>query len=155
MEPTPSHLTWTAPEFNTPTANTPTLLLLLGIFLAIIIYALVENSSIMAITFVLLGTVTLLHSRKPPKTLNCSITSKGITLEKEFYDFDNIASFWIVFESDEQSIFLKTSGSLIASVRVPLGDMNPNTVRETLLKHIRETKYEPTLIDTLSRFLHI
>ena len=155
MEPTPPQLAWTAPEFSTPTANPSALFLLLGMFLAIIVYALVENSSIMAITFVLLGTVTFLHSRKPLKTLDCSITSQGVAVGKEFYDFDNIASFWIVFEADEQSIFLKTRGSIIASVRIPLGDTDPNTAREALLRYARETKYEPTLIDTLSRFLHI
>lgn len=155
MERPPLQLAWTAPEFDTSTANISALLLLLGIFLAIIVYALVENSSIMAITFVLLGTVILLHSRKPLKILNCSITSQGVTVEKELYDFDNIESFWIVYEEDEKSLFLKTRGSLIASVRIPLGEMDPNVLRDALVDSVREVKYEPTLVDTLSRFLHI
>ena len=148
-------ITWSAPEFDTSPVHSRVLLALLGVFLAIIVYALIENSSIMAITFVLLGTVTLLHSRKPPKTLDCAITSEGVIVEKEAYMFDNIASFWIIYEEDERSLFLKTHGSLIASVRVPLGSMNPTTVRDALLPAVREIKYEPTIVDTLSRFLHI
>ncbi len=150
-----SQLTWTTPEFDTLPGHSQTLLILFGVFLAIIIYALIENSSIMAITFVLLGTVTFLHSRKFPKILNCTITSEGIIVEKEIYLFDNVESFWIIYEETEKSIFLRTRGSLITSVRIPLGTMSPNTARDTLLKYIREVRYEPTLVDTLSRFLHI
>ena len=155
MEHDSSQLTWTAPEFDESPMHQRALRILLVVFLAIIIYALVENSSIMAITFVLLGTITFLHSRKPPKTLDCAITSESVVVAKEAYMFENIESFWIIYEEDEKSLFLKTRGSLIASVRIPLGTMNPNTVRDTLLKYIREVRYEPTLVDTLSRFLHI
>ncbi|QQS16064.1 MAG: hypothetical protein IPK84_01765 [Candidatus Moraniibacteriota bacterium] len=151
----PPQLTWTAPEFDESPAHSRALLLLLGVFLAIIVYALIENSSIMAITFVLLGTVTFLHSRKSPKTLRCAITSEGVVVEEEIYAFDNIKSFWIIYEEDERSLFLKTRGSLIASVRIPLGSANPVALREALLTSVREVKYEPTVVDTLSRFLHI
>lgn len=150
-----SPIQWSAPEFDASSAHPHAIIFLMGIFLAIVIYALIENSPIMAITFVLLGTVTFLHSRKPPQTLDCAITPESIIAGKEEYVFDNIASFWIIYETEEQSLFLKTKGSLISSVRIPLGNMNPNTVREALLGNIREVKYEPTLLDTLSRFLHI
>lgn len=150
----PQTLSWTAPDFDA-SSHSRVPLFLIGIFLAIVVYALIENSPIMAITFVLLGTVTFLHSRKPPKTISCAVTEKSVVRDKEEYPFDNIASFWILYEPEERSLFLKTYGSLISSVRVPLDTMNPNTLRETLLKNVREVKYEPTLIDTLSRFLHI
>ncbi|QQR77189.1 MAG: hypothetical protein IPJ67_03520 [Candidatus Moraniibacteriota bacterium] len=155
MEHDSSQLIWMAPEFDESPIHQRALLILLVVFLAIIIYALIENSSIMAMTFVLLGTITFLHSRKPPKTLDCAIASESVVVEKEAYMFENIESFWIIYEEDEKSLSLKTRGSLIASVRIPLGTMNPNTVRDTLLKYIREVRYEPTLVDTLSRFLHI
>jgi len=146
---------WTAAEFDASSEHSREPLFFIGLFLIIIVYALVTNSPIMAITFVLLGTVTFLHSRKPPRLLECAIVSDGVIVEKEEYTFDNIASFWIVYEPTEHSLFLKTKGSLISSVRIPLGNTDPNAVREILLPRIREVKYEPTLVDTLSRFLHI
>jgi hypothetical protein len=153
MKQTSPPLRWTAPEFDSSSTRAPLLLIL--VFLGMVVYALIENSPIMAITFVLLGTVTFLHSRKPPRTLNCALTKDGLTVGQELYPLDNIASFWIIYEPGEQSLFLKTKGSLIASVRVPLGNMSPNTLREALIGNIREEKYEPTILDTLSRFLHI
>jgi len=150
-----SLLSWTAPEFDASSEHSRAPLFLVGLFLIIIVYALVTNSSIMAITFVLLGTVTFLHSRKPPRLLECAIVDNGIIVGKEEYVFDTITSFWIIYEQGEQSLFLKTKGSLVSSVRIPLGNTNPNAVREMLLPRIREVKYDPTLIDTLSRFLHI
>lgn len=154
MDPKNSPVRWSAPEFDASVGSRAPLLLIV-VFLGVIVYALVENSPIMAITFVLLGTVTFLHSRKPPRVLDCAITEDGVVVGKDFYSFDNIASFWIIYEPEEQSLFLKTKGSLVSSVRVPLGDTSPNDLRETLLRNVREVKYEPTIIDTLSRFLHI
>lgn len=148
-------LSWTAPEFEGAATHPRAPLVFIGIFLGIVVYALVVDSPIMAITFVLLAAVTFLHSRKPARTLECALTKDGIRVGNELYTYENISSFWILYESGEKSLFLKTKGALISSVRIPIGNINPNTLRSALINTIRETPYEPTLIDTLSRFLHI
>lgn len=148
-------LTWTALEFNQNTRQSSILFGIIGVLVAVIIYALITNNPVMAITFVLLATVTFLQGRKRPKTLSCAITVEGVTVGDEQYVFENIRSFWVFYEPEEQSLFLKTNGALIASVRVPLGNMSPTIIREAILPFAREEKYEPTLIDTLSTFLHI
>ena len=150
-----SELSWQAPDFESSPMDRRVFLGLIALLLGIIVYALVENSPIMAITFILLGMVTFLHSRKPAKTLACRLRKDTIIVGNEAYPFDNIASFWIIYEPGEKSLFLKTKASLISSIRIPLGDMSPNRLREALLPNIRELKYEPTILDTLSRFLHI
>lgn len=150
-----ANLSWQAPEFESSQADRRVFLGLITLFFAIIVYALVENSPLMAITFVLLGTVTFLHSRKPTRILTFQVTEDAVISGSEVYPFENIASFWIIYEPNEQSLFLKTKASLISSIRIPLGDMSPNHLREALLPNIREVKYEPTILDTLSRFLHI
>ena len=128
----------------------------MGIFLIVTIYALVENSPIMAITFVLFGTVTYLQSRKALKTLDCSVTHRDVIAGNEAYAFENIVSFWIIYEPGCRALFLQTSGLIAPSVRVPLGDADPSRVRGALLAAaIPEKPYEPTIIDTLSNFLHI
>ncbi len=146
---------WSAPEFDESLAHSRFVLALLGIFLVIVAYALIQNSAVMAITFVLFGMVVYLHSREPIKTVGCAITAEGVVVAKDLYAFDNIESFWIIYEENDRSLFLKTRGSLISSVRAPLGSVDPNTVRSHLVQHAREAKYEPSIIDTLSRFLHI
>lgn len=149
-------LAWTAPEFEPSPANARILLALGAIFSGVVIYALFKNSAIMAITFVLLGMVTMLHGTRPAKEVPCAIRKDGVLLGKELYVFENIRSFWIIYEPGEHNLFLVTSGSLLSSVRVPLGTTSPETVRSTLRSlGIREVPYEPTLVDILSNFLHI
>ncbi len=147
---------WSTLEFEPSPQHSRALLTVSVIFVAVIAYALVQNSPIMAITFVLLGTVTFLQSRGTPKRIKCLIDRKTIRIGEEVYPVENILSFWIEYSPNEKRLTLKTSGAFISTVRVPLGDASPNAVREALTAiGLREERYSPTVIDTLSDFLHI
>lgn len=127
-----------------------------GVFLlATIVYALATNSPIMAITFILIGIMGFITLEQDPKMLRCAIVKDGVIVEKELYAFENIESFWIVYEEDERYISLKTTGKLTPFVHIPLGDENPVTVREILVEYATEEKHDPTLIDTIGKMLHI
>ena len=123
---------WVAPEFPSPRRSLRVLFALVGVCIAIVVFALVKNSPIMAITFVLLGTLTVLHSQKTPSLIECAITWDAVHMGREEYAFEHIKSFWVVYDESDRCLFLKTNGVLVSSVRVPLGEMNSSGITRVL-----------------------
>lgn len=123
---------------------------------AIVIYALVTNSPIMAITFVLIGVVGYIQLEKFPRVLDFKVTHDGVMAGKELYEFDNIKSFWIFYEPPHTKILsLHTDAMLTPFIHIPVHQIDPVKLREILLDFVPEEKQKPTLVDTIERLLHI
>ncbi|HFC76769.1 MAG TPA: hypothetical protein ENJ27_00905 [Candidatus Moranbacteria bacterium] len=123
---------------------------------AIIVYALIINSPIMAITFVLIGIVGYIQLEKAPRVLDFKITHDGVLAGGELYEFDNIKSFWIFYQPPHTKILsLRTDALLMPFVHIPIHQIDPVNLREILLDFIPEKKQKPTFIDTIERVLHL
>lgn len=148
-------LQWQALEFE-PQETSRTFYIWSSVFLILtILYALITNSPIMAITFILIGIIGFITIERNPSTLSCAISSDGVIVNRELYPFEGIESFWIASEEDDMYISLKTSGKLAPFIHVPLGEADPNEIRTLLIQSISEEKHEPSIIDTFGKMLHI
>lgn len=124
--------------------------------LGIIVYALVANSPIMAILFILFAVVGYIQLQREPRELTFTVTTLGIYAGEEFYPFENVASFWMFYEPPHTKILsLRTHAVFLPFVHIPLGDQDPVELREKLLFHISEVKQEKSFADMLERVLHI
>lgn len=147
---------WRAPEFEVYKKSRKWYLTAVLILAAIIIYALVSNSPIMAITFILIGFIGYIHLEKNPRVLDFMITIDGIAAENEIYEFDTIRSFWIFYDPPcVKIISLRTKNKIFPYIHIPIHHEDPVKIREILLKFIPEERQEPNLIDTIERMLHI
>jgi hypothetical protein len=147
---------WQAPEFVMHEPNTKGLLYIIFLFIALIAYALYANSPIMAITFVLFGVVGYIHLGKQPRILDFMLTYDGIIAGREIFHYENIKSFWIFYEADDiKVISLHIDSYLTPFIHIPIHDEDPVAIREILLNYIEEIKQEPSIVDTLERFLGI
>jgi len=147
---------WKAPEFEVYEKSTRWYIIF-GLFIVGMIgYALTTNSPIMAITFILLGIVGYIYLQKDPRVITFSITSKGVTADKEMYLYENINSFWIFYDPNHtKTISLHTKASMLPFVHIPIASEDPVKMREILLRNIPEIKQDPGLIDAIERVLHI
>jgi hypothetical protein len=147
---------WQGPEFEHYPKEKNWYLIAALIISAIVIYALIKNSPIMAITFILIGIVGYIQLEKTPRLLNFKVTHDGIRAGKELYHFDNIESFWIFYEPPHTKILsLKIDALLTPYIHIPVHQIDPVELREILLDFIPEKKQKPTMIDTIERLLHI
>lgn len=147
---------WRASEFEAYEKSGRWYLIFAVFILSMIIYALFSNGPIMAITFILLGIVGYIYLQKDPRVVNFSITSKGVTADKEMYLYENINSFWIFYDPHHTRVIsLHTKASMLPFIHIPIGDKDPVAIRELLMRNILEIKQDPTLIDTIERALHI
>ncbi len=147
---------WQAPEFEVY-EKSKRWYVLAGLFLlSIIVYAMLTNGPIMAITFILVGILGYVHLQQDPRTVDFAITTEGIVADKDIYLYENIQSFWIFYEPDQQELIsLHTKASVLPFIHIPLGDEDPVHIRELLLANIPEIKQEPSLIDNIEKLLHI
>jgi hypothetical protein len=149
-------LHWQGPEYEHYPKENRWYLIAALILSLIIIYALITNSPIMAITFILIGIVGYIQLEKFPRVLDFKVTIDGLMAGKELYEFDNIKSFWIFYEPPHTKILsLHTNALLTPFIHIPVHQIDPVKLREILIEFIPEEKQKHTLIDTIERLLHI
>ncbi len=149
-------IAWEGPEFETFERDKKWYLVASVILLLIIIYAAIVNSPIMAITFILIGTVGYVYLQKEPRHLTFAVTPEGILVGDEIYYFEDIDSFWIFYEPPHTYLLsLDTKNRLTPHVHIPLHQVDPVQLRAVLLEFIPEVRQEMSLVDTLERLLHI
>lgn len=147
---------WSAPEHEPYTVGKRFYLFSTLFLTGLIIYALVSDSPIMAITFILIGIVGYIFLQKEPKVLDFSINYKGIIAGNEIYEFENLKSFWIFYDPPYEKILsLRSKGSFAPYIHIPVNNADPVRIREILINFIPEVKQEHNLVDTVERFLHM
>jgi len=126
------------------------------ILAAIIAYAVIINSPVMAITFILIGAVGYMTLQKEPRIVNFSIISEGIVMHKTMYHFDNIESFWIFYEPGQiKVISLHIKSKFLPYIHIPIGEADPNIIRELLVENINEEKHEHSMVDIFERIIGV
>lgn len=147
---------WKAPEFEVYEKSKTWYLFIMAFLLGLVSYALIVNSPIMAITFILIGVVGYLNLQKEPQIMEFKITTKGIVAGKDLYPFENIKSFWIFYDPPHtKTISLHTNASVFPFIHIPINNEDPVKIRDILIEYIEEIKQEPSTIDVLERVLHI
>jgi len=134
-------LSWRAPEFITHQKGKTWFLVAGIITLLLVIYAIYTNSATMAIVFIVLAGVYYLTHNQLPKVIDISITEMGVFVDKKFYPYNMINSFWIVYHPPYvHNLYLRLSGKAFTKVVIQLDAQNPVDVRRALAKEIPEVE---------------
>ncbi len=146
---------WEAPEYEHEEKNPRWYFLMGGILLLVIIYALWTNSLLMAITFILIGMLGYIYAEREPRMIRMEINSDGIQIDNYFYKHEDLKSFWIFYEVEENIKLLSLHGkrSFLPHIHIPIGDANPILIREVLVEYLPEIRQEFTTIDRLERMI--
>ena len=146
-------LSWEAREHETIERNKQWYLVAGAILSGIIIYAIVTESPIMAITFILIGVVGYLSLHREYPLLTFTIDSEGVHVGNTLYPYENIESFWIFYEPGKRKcISLAIDADLTPFVHIPLGELDPVRARSLLLQFAPEKKHYIRLIDILDEY---
>jgi hypothetical protein len=126
-----------------------------GLLLAIVIYALITDSILMAITFILIGMLGYIFAEREPRTIQMEINPEGIRVDNYFYGYEDLKSFWIFYETEEEIRVLSLHGkrTFLPHIHIPIGDTNPIIIREVLIHYLPEIRQELTLLDRLERLI--
>jgi hypothetical protein len=83
------------------------------------------------------GFVLLLYGAKPPSTLTCRITTRGVQVDRNLYLFSTLDSFGID-EIAEPKLVMKSKSTFAPFIILPLGDASIEDIRNILTPHLKE-----------------
>lgn len=149
-------LEWEAPEYE---HRPKTSLWYWGSILAaiLILSAAVWQRNFLFAAFVVLAEILILTwGERPPRTLNFTLTEKGLTIgEHKFYPLGDFKSFSVDHDSHEDwaGIVLFFTSHVRPSILVHAPHSETEEISQALRKKLTEVPWEPNLLDSLERFI--
>ncbi len=123
------------------------------ITLALAAVCIIFGQIITAIFVVVAAVALVLHASHPPKQMYCEINDRGIIVDKTLYPFLSLDSFWIPHDEVPHKLILKSRKLLMPLFVIYIDEVDPESIREILLKYIAETEHhEPFLKHLLEGF---
>jgi len=123
---------------------------------ALIVYAIMNGNFLFAVILVLAGVVMILMSLNEPRMIRLEIDPSGVRLGGKKYSYNQFREFSIIYQPPEiNTLYLEFRLPLRERLSIPLGDIDPNVIRNYLLNFITEDleRDEESLTDILSRTL--
>ena len=151
-------LEWKTPEFI-PYPRTKTWYITASIIVfGLLMYAIFTGSITMLIAFVMIIILFLLTHNKQPKILDVQVTELGVKYGKDFYHYNTINSFWIVYHPPFVRIFYLRlgNGKSYKYVKIELNHQDPVKLRQLLGREIPEIEgMGERGFDIISRLLRL
>lgn len=130
---------WESPEYERHDRGPRWYIAMVVISLLFIGYAVWTANYLFAFIMVILATVLVLVGNEKPRRILVQIGRNGIVLNGEFFSFDEIRHFAIVYQPPMAKVlYLYPNGSLFRRVRIQLGDQNPVEIRKFLRQFLEE-----------------
>lgn len=109
--------------------------------LTMVILAIIFGNILFSIFLIVASISLILFASRKPDEIICSINDKGIMVDKTFYPFLTLDSFWIDTAHHSPKLSVKSSKTVMPMIYIPLGEANPDGIRKILLKYISETEH--------------
>ncbi|MFH1508703.1 MAG: hypothetical protein ABIE68_00890 [bacterium] len=121
----------------------------------LVIYSIFTSNYLFTLIIAMIVAVVYLYTQKKPEKLKVVITEKGIVLNKEFLDYEDLEDFWILYKPPElKTLNIGRQGFWRPHYEIQLEDINPLKVREILLEYLEENvEREEGGVDRMSRNL--
>ncbi|OGG72851.1 hypothetical protein A3A38_02700 [Candidatus Kaiserbacteria bacterium RIFCSPLOWO2_01_FULL_53_17] len=103
------------------------------------------SNVLFAILILIAATTIGLIARHPPELHEFEIGEKGIRAGKTLHPYDSIISFWIEEEAEEPLLLVDTTTFMSPNLIIPLGEMDPATIREFLGARVEEVPMKEPL----------
>ncbi len=133
-------ISWQVPEYEKHERNKSWYILAGVIGLLFLIYAIYTKNFLFAVIIIVVALIIILHDSREPDLIKVSITDEGMIVGRKFYDYDEIKNFSIVYKPKQEvrNLYFEFKSALRQRLSIPLGDMNPLSIRENLLKYLPE-----------------
>jgi hypothetical protein len=149
----PALISWSAPA-HLYTEKRPDWYWAVGIItLALAVTAFIFGDAITGIFVVVAAVALVVHASRPPHTVRYEISDRGIAFDDDLYPFLTLDSFWIPHDEEPPKILLKSRKLFMPLIVVYIDDVEPEEVRQVLLKYIAETEHREPFVKKLLEWL--
>ncbi|MFH1744626.1 MAG: hypothetical protein ABH881_00455 [bacterium] len=131
---------WNVPEFEKHERSKKWYIVASILAIILLFFAFFTNNFTFAVIIILASLIMILHDGQEPMSAGFKIAEEGIVIGKNFYDYDEIKNFSIVYKPNVgvKNIYFEFKSSFRPRLSVPLNNENPLPIRENLLKYLTE-----------------
>lgn len=130
---------WTFPEFSSPKRERSWYIWIIIISFSVLIWSIITANYLFALIIIIVAIIFIFQNRRPAQLIECRLKEDGIETGQNFYAYEDIKNFWIVYRPPEiKAIYVDFKSALKPTLTIPLESQNPLKIRETLKKYIEE-----------------
>ena len=120
-------------------------------------FAIMSNNPLFAFIIVIAWALFFYRSRQKPTTLTVSVTEDGVGVGKDFYSYDDLRNFWIIYKPPAKTLYLSFKASMRPIFSIALEDADPVEIRKQLKRFIAEDleKEDESASDAFGRLFRI
>ncbi|MDO8626267.1 MAG: hypothetical protein Q7K39_02285 [Candidatus Magasanikbacteria bacterium] len=147
---------WTVKEYEEYERGRRWYLVIGGLALALVLFAVFTANYLFALIIILFGIILYLHDLQTPLEVPFALTDVGIILGKKFYRYSELGNFWIIYNPPEVKVLYFSLGNFLRHrLQVPLLEYDPRPIREHLSLYLVEDldQEEEPLSDRVGRLL--
>jgi hypothetical protein len=147
-------LGWEVDEYPAHTRSRTWYILGAVVGVGLIVHAIATANFLFAVIILMIGIITLLSTFDRPDRVHVILTTTGVVLGNAFYPYQDIRNFSLVYDPPEVKVlYLDFHKPWLPLLSVPLEEVDPNRVRETLLPFCVENldRTDESLTDVVRR----
>ncbi len=151
-------LNWSFPEYEKHERKLSWYIVSFSVGAFMFLYSVVTGNFIFAIIVILAGVILINSLKGEPRNIDFSITDRGILLGRNFYEYDNLSKFWIIYKAPQvKKLYFEVDNILHTQLVMPIGNVSPLELRDLLGKYLEEDvdKENESISDSLGRALKI
>jgi hypothetical protein len=142
-------ISWNAPE-HLHYDKKPDWYWVVGVItLALAAGAFIFSQWITGIFIIVAAVALVLHASRPARTIYFEINDRGLVIDHTLYPFLNLDSFWIPHDSMPPKMLIKSQKMFMPYIVIYIDEVDPEEVREVLLRYIAETEHQESVFKHL------
>jgi hypothetical protein len=147
----PSSLHWEAFEYEPRNRSNDWFWAVGIITVAIAVTAIIFNNVLFGLVVILGGFVLSLYAARPPHKFDVVIDDLGIRVDKVFYPYRTLESFWVEEHHHIPKILIKSQRLVMPFIGIPLDveEVSPEEINSFLSQHLPEIFHGETIFEKL------
>lgn len=131
---------WSIPEYDKHEREKNWYIISAVVGLVFLIYSFFSGNFLFAAIIIIGALVIIIHDGQEPAAIDFIITDEGLMVGRNFYNYDVIKDFSIVYKPNQniKNLYFEFKNVVRPRLSVPLKSMNPLPIRENLLKYLPE-----------------
>lgn len=103
---------------------------------------------------IIIGAFTIaLYASQKPRHVRFEVGERGIRIGDMRYPYATLESFGILEKPSGTVLILKSEKAMMPFLTIPLGDANPEAIRNFLLDYLPEEAHEESLSESIMEYL--
>ncbi len=123
------------------------------ITIALSVTAIILHNVLFAFVIILSGFVLSVYAARPPKEIDIVIDDFGIRVEKTFYPFHTLESFWIEETEENSKVLVKSQRLIMPYIILPVGDADTDEIHAYLSRHLPEVFHSESSLHKMMEYL--